>query len=249
LYYNKMENKYLTTEKSSDSTLNPSYVEMAASGFDFVKNITNYNDDIAKSTQDYKDGISQANINIAKLEPIQKKVSTIIAAAQARRNNTLVEKLGLSLAEIQSKYKDCFAEENNQFYDTEIVSTESSYERCTNGYDDDLNGLTDSADPACASVLAAHAANGGAGGSNAGVGSGNSSGGTTTTTGTGGSTTTTTTTYSCKGTLSSSRQLTAALTSIGRTGRQSCGALPQNYCASIKVPAYPNPVSTGCTWK
>ena len=91
---------------------NPDYIPMAVSGYNLTKDMMYYNDDNTKAIQDYKDAIKQAQVNIAALRPIEDQVSTIIKAAQDRRNQRLVGTLGLTLAQIQDKYKDCFAEEN-----------------------------------------------------------------------------------------------------------------------------------------
>jgi len=129
---------------------------MAESGYNLTKDMVYYNDDNTKAIQDYSDAIKQAKVNIAALNPIEAEVSSIIKAAQDRRNQRLVGTLGLTLAQIQDKYKDCFAEENIQFYDADTVTNTGStaVENCNDGIDNDLNGLIDAQDPACQNLSA-----------------------------------------------------------------------------------------------
>jgi hypothetical protein len=155
LYFNNITQKYLSTETSTDLVPNPDYVPMAESGYNLTKDMVYYNDDNTKAIQDYSDAIKQAKVNIAALNPIEAEVSSIIKAAQDRRNQRLVGTLGLTLAQIQDKYKDCFAEENIQFYDADTVTNTGStaVENCNDGIDNDMNGLIDAKDPACQSVI------------------------------------------------------------------------------------------------
>lgn len=156
LYFKNITNMYLDTETSIGINKNPNYVPMAQDGYDMTKDIVYYNDEITKSTKDYTDSMVQAKINIAKLEPIKAEVSTIIKAAQDRRNNLLVTILGLPLATIQTQYATCFAEENIQFYDADALMNagNTTVENCTDGLDNDLNGLIDKLDPACPGYVA-----------------------------------------------------------------------------------------------
>jgi len=151
LYFKNITKMYLDTEVSIGINKNPDYVPMAQDGYNLTKDIVSQGDQIAKAIADYTEGIKQAKINIAKLNPIKNEVSAIIKAAQDRRNKLLVTKLGLPLAQIQTKYATCFAEENIQFYDADIISKAGNIvtENCTDGIDNDLNGLIDRQDPAC----------------------------------------------------------------------------------------------------
>jgi hypothetical protein len=162
-YFKNMTSMYLDTETSIGETKNPSYMPMAESGLDLTKNINYYNDDITKVTQEYKDAIAQAKINIAKLEPIKAEVSQIIQAAQARRDANLLLQINkvsqtsgvtLTAAQYKAKYAECLSEEDIKVFDVDqITSGNNNTENCRNGIDDDLNGLVDAQDPACNSVL------------------------------------------------------------------------------------------------
>lgn len=173
-YFKKMTSKYIehedraiilpTTDASGNITnsgdLNPAYIPMAQTGLDLVKNISTYDDDISKAKQDYIDSMTQAKVNISKLEEIKTEVSKIILAAQARRDARLVDILKkestdngtpiLTAAQYKTKYAACLDEENIQVYDADTITNMNlDTERCFNGIDDDLNGLVDSKDPAC----------------------------------------------------------------------------------------------------
>lgn len=89
LYFKNVTKKYNEKENSSELTPNPAYIPIAEEGYDFTKGITYYSDENIKLTQEYTDAITQAKINIAKLEPIKKEVSGIIQAAQDRRKLAL----------------------------------------------------------------------------------------------------------------------------------------------------------------
>lgn len=165
IYFKSMKSKYLEREDLSSLDPNPAYIQMAESGLDLTKNITYYNDDITKATISYNDAINQAKVNIAKLEPIKEEVSQIIRAAQARRDARLLEQLArqsatsdnpmlnpmLTPAQYKTKYASCLDEENIQFYDEDTIMNTggADFERCTNGIDDDLDGLVDTKDPDC----------------------------------------------------------------------------------------------------
>jgi len=175
LYFNNMTSMYNESEsKTLDITKdkNPGYIPMAQSGLDLTKNITYYAEDIAKLTQEYKDGIATANVNIAKLEPIKAEVSAIITAAQGRRDANLLKILNtkdaktvklmdtdkngtVTAEEYQKYYANCIAEENMNFFDANTImeTATSEAERCFDGIDNDLNRLIDAADPACKGVL------------------------------------------------------------------------------------------------
>ena len=155
LYFKNITKKYIENEKTSALVENKQYIPMAEAGLDLTKNITFYNDDIIEATNNYNEAIAQAKINIAKLEPIKTEVSGIIKTAQDRRNKRLVDILGISLEQIQDTYATCFAEENIQFYDADTITNMGSVDekRCSNGIDDDYDGLVDENDPDCNSTI------------------------------------------------------------------------------------------------
>lgn len=151
-YFKNMTSFYISEpNETSAQVKNSSYVPMAEAGFDLTKNILYYNDDVEKAKVDYNNAISQARVNIAKLEPIKSEVSGIIKTAQDRRNKELVTTLGLTLEQIKAKYKTCFEEENIQFYDADKITAmgNSNEENCSDGIDNDLDGLVDTKDSDC----------------------------------------------------------------------------------------------------
>ena len=92
VYFKNMTSPYLEREdrsinKATDA--NPEYIPMAASGLDITKDILYYNNQTIKTNINLNDGIKQAKVNIAKLEPIRDEVSGIIKAAQDRRKANL----------------------------------------------------------------------------------------------------------------------------------------------------------------
>ncbi len=173
LYFKNMTTKYIDTEISIEKDLNPAYVEMAESGFDLTKNIIYYNDDIRNATKEYVDAIAQAKINIAKLNPIKSEVSGIIKDAQDRRDTNLIKQINeeairtnrkdakgnayvLTPAEYNKEYASCLTEENIQVFDPEDITKRGSVieENCSDGIDNDLNGLVDNKDPKCPGYVA-----------------------------------------------------------------------------------------------
>lgn len=168
-YFKKMTNRYIEHENKPVAESNPAYVPMAESGFEFTKNIVSYGDDTIKAQNDYADAIAQAKINIAKLDPIKSEVSAIIKTAQDRRDANLVRMLNeeavrtgrkdnngkayvLTPAEYKKEYAGCLDEENIQVFDVEdAVGTneQRGEEACSDGIDNDLDGLIDSKDPDC----------------------------------------------------------------------------------------------------
>ncbi|MFA7000208.1 MAG: hypothetical protein WC241_03785 [Candidatus Paceibacterota bacterium] len=166
VYFNNMTREYDDTETSIGIKKNPSYVPMAQSGLDLTKDMLFYNDQISQKTQDYTDAVAQAKINIAKLQPIRDEVSGIIKAAQERRDANLVKILNneaqrtggkvLTKAQYDAKYASCLAEEDIQVFDADGILGRGSKveENCTDGIDNDLNGLTDANDPACPNYVA-----------------------------------------------------------------------------------------------
>lgn len=162
LYFKKMTNVYTDTEKSIGLIPNDNYIKMAQGGFDLTKDIVYYDDETTKVKKDYTDAITIARVNISKLDPIKNEVSIIIKAAQARRDAKLLIEVrkkpeydGLTDDKAKAKYlndyKECFAEENIQFYDADKITAMGSAneENCKDGIDNDMNGLIDKLDPAC----------------------------------------------------------------------------------------------------
>lgn len=200
LYFKKMTNRYIEKENEPVRTLNPAYIPMAESGFEFTKNIVNYSEDVIKAQNDYADAISQTKTNLAKLEPIRERVSEIIKAAQDRRNKNLlniinekVDKMvaeckatqtqcdndtenlkqcqaeynecvsaavkytggSKNIADIKKDYAKCFEEEDIKVFDVEDIvgsNEQRGKEACSDGVDNDLDGLIDSKDPDCGAV-------------------------------------------------------------------------------------------------
>lgn len=91
LYFNNITSPYFENELTSKKVENTGYIPMAESGLDLTKNMLYYNDDIETISQEYRDSIAMAKINIAKLEPIKAEVSEIIKAAQDRRTEELLK--------------------------------------------------------------------------------------------------------------------------------------------------------------
>lgn len=169
MYFKKMTNRYIEYENRPVSEPNPAYIEMAESGFEFTKNIVSYADDTNNAQIDYADAISKAKINIAKLDPIKNEVSLIIKKAQDRRDKNLIKILNeesertgrknakgepyvLSEAEYKKEYKNCLNEEDIQVFDVEDMiglNEKRSEEACSDGVDNDLDGLIDSKDSDC----------------------------------------------------------------------------------------------------
>ncbi len=91
LYFNNVTKEYVEVESEPANTYkNPSYMPMAAGGYDLTKDIIFYDNEIYKSKQEYSDSVAQAKINISKLESIRTEVSKIIVAAQNRRDANLL---------------------------------------------------------------------------------------------------------------------------------------------------------------
>lgn len=154
-YFKKMTDKYIEQENKTldiNTDLNPAYVPMAESGFSFTSNILNYYNDSVDAQSTYTSAISQAKINVAKLEPIKQEVSKIISDAQNRRYKKLADLENTTVENIKTKYKSCFDEENIKFYDADSITSENEYrstEACSDGIDNDLDGLADNKDPDC----------------------------------------------------------------------------------------------------
>ena len=114
LYFKNMTSKYLEYEnRPLDMNLdkNPAYIPMSEAGLNLTKDIVYYNDEVSKSIADYKDTITQTQLNISKLEPIKVEVSQIIKAAQDRRDAKLLEKIKKDKCD--AEYKQCTTAVNN----------------------------------------------------------------------------------------------------------------------------------------
>lgn len=161
-YFKKMTNRYIEHENKPVAELNTAYIPMAESGFEFTKNIVSYADDTINAQNDYASTISSAKINIAKLDPIKNEVSLIIKEAQDRRDANLTKILNeeaqrsgekvLTPAAYRAKYKGCLDEENIQVFDIEDIvgsNEKRGEEACSDGVDNDLDGLIDSKDSDC----------------------------------------------------------------------------------------------------
>ena len=169
VYFTTMNRPYNDTETSIGVDPNPSYIPMAQNGVDLVKDISYYNDDYNQKITDYETAIDQEKTNIAKLQPIRDEVSGIIKDAQKRRDDNLIAILKdeairtggnvLTAAEYKKKYASCLSEENIQVFDADGILGRGTKEaeNCTDGIDNDLNGLTDAQDPACKSYIQAQA--------------------------------------------------------------------------------------------
>ncbi len=165
-----MQKQFIESEpKPIDPTtdINPGWLPMSSEGLDLTKDILSYNDNVTNTASEYKDGIVKANANIAKLTLIKKEVGKIILEAQGRRNAALLKILNdeaalngtpvLTQAQYLDKYKSCLKEEEVIYYDDlPIVDASGGDEttRCTDGLDNDLNGLIDNMDPACKNYTA-----------------------------------------------------------------------------------------------
>ncbi|NVN96665.1 hypothetical protein HXX01_00185 [Candidatus Nomurabacteria bacterium] len=152
-----MQKEYIENEATYDLTPNPAYLKMSQEGLNITKDIVSYDEKIKALDSQYRSDIIDANTNIKKLELIKDRVSAIILAAQKRRNDNRAEIIKKYNETNDTKiteadYYKCAKEENVAFYeDTDIFTTlKGGEERCTDGIDNDLNGLVDSADPACA---------------------------------------------------------------------------------------------------
>jgi len=176
LYFNNLTSKYLEREDrivdiTKDTDYNSAYIPMASAGYGFTKDIRTYSDDNEEAISDYTEAVTQAKINIAKLQPIQIEVSKIIKAAQNRRDEAYLKILNdesvrtgrkdgngnpyvLTLDKYKEIYSSCLDEENISFFDAEDLSESSNSvgERCFDGIDNDFDKLIDNKDPDCDNV-------------------------------------------------------------------------------------------------
>lgn len=164
-----MQNEYIDHESTGieldangNKVKNPAYLPMAQAGLEITKDMLSYDEETSAAIQDYKDSIAEANSNVSKLEQIKQQVKVIVEAAQARRQAKLLDILAkegnnLTEAQYKAKYKECLDEEKVVYYDeNQIISNEQgrSETRCSDGIDNDLNGLIDSNDPNCPNYVA-----------------------------------------------------------------------------------------------
>jgi hypothetical protein len=156
-----MQKQFIEKEDTSEQLPNSAWLPMASDGLNITKDIVSYSTDIAQTAQNYKDDIIQENTNISKLNVIKDQVSVIIKAAQKRRDDNLLKILAaeatrngtpvLTAAQYKAKYAACLDEENIVFYEDTAIMNNLGGEagRCSDGIDNDLNGLVDAKDPAC----------------------------------------------------------------------------------------------------
>lgn len=154
-----MQRQYLEREDTYALTPNPSYLAMSSEGLNITKDIVSYNDKTSELIGQYKSDIIDANTNIKKLELIKDQVSAIIVAAQKRRDENRTKILedynkNNNTNITPAQYNECIKEEKVSFYeDTDIFNKfNGGAERCTDGIDNDLDGLIDSKDPDCSGV-------------------------------------------------------------------------------------------------
>lgn len=157
-----MQKQFLEYENLIQTYQNPDWLPMVSEGLDITKNIVSYNDDIVTAANGYRDAIVKANSNINKLTLIKNEVSSIIQAAQKRRDASVLKTLAeeaarnrtplLTEAQYKAKYATCFAEEDIVYYDDLSIMGDTGGDeslRCNDGIDNDLDGLIDELDPDC----------------------------------------------------------------------------------------------------
>ena len=149
LYFKNITSMYLEKENKSidiEKDKNPEYVPMAESGYDMTKDIMFYKDETNQKVEEYKAAITQAKVNIAKLQPIRDEVSGIIKAAQDRRKvqldkliNQPNEQPKLECASVQDT---CLKKLGAD--DTNTVITEKMHDTCLAEYNTCINDKTKS---------------------------------------------------------------------------------------------------------
>ncbi len=118
IYFNNITQKYLLHEDRDlilpptiPNDLNPDYVPMAQEGYDLTKDIVTYATDTQQSILDYTNSMKQAQINVAKLQPIKDEVGAIIKDAQDARNARMLTQINLlntqTLANCQTAFDQC----------------------------------------------------------------------------------------------------------------------------------------------
>lgn len=156
-----MQTQFFYREDIEGKIENKGYLEIATAATPILKEIKQYESDIADLTEEAKDNIIEADNNLYKLEKIKEEVSKIIKAAQARRDAEMIRILNeesnrsglpiLTEADYKNKYAECLENENIVFYDDLDIMKDgtSSQERCNDGLDNDWDGLVDGDDPDC----------------------------------------------------------------------------------------------------
>ncbi len=105
-----LQKEFFEKENSSDLIKNPSYLPMAEEGLSITKNILSYDQSIKDTSSEYKDEITEANLNIGKLNAIRSEVSKIIKIAQDRRDANLIKILNDETIRVcNSRYADCMS--------------------------------------------------------------------------------------------------------------------------------------------
>lgn len=85
-YFVAFNNKYGSQSPMNNYT-SGKYLEMAQSGTEITKNITQYDEKVTESTTTYQDNIKTSCLNIYKLNKIKDEVNVIVKAAQKRRDD------------------------------------------------------------------------------------------------------------------------------------------------------------------
>ena len=166
-----MQKQYIESEPkiiNPETDTNPDYLPMAADGYNLTKDMVAENSTLVANYATYKQSIIDASSNIDKLAVIKKQVDAIIIDAQSRRNVALLKLLNdnaianntapLTEAQYDAKYATCLKGETVTYYDDlslpDDIMGGDAETRCTDGIDNDLNGLIDAQDPACANYKA-----------------------------------------------------------------------------------------------
>lgn len=154
--------EYFTHENSPERITNTAYVPVGKVAYPIAGQIVQYDEDINDKTYQYRDSIATVQAGVYELEKIKKEVDAIILKAQKRRDERMIEILNaeaqktggdlLTKDEYEDVYADCLDTEKIVFYDDlSIFNDKSSTEdRCSDGLDNDFDGLTDTYDPDCA---------------------------------------------------------------------------------------------------
>lgn len=156
-----MQTQFFYREDVEGQIENTAYLDVATTATPVIKQIKQYETDIADLTEEAKDNIIEADNNVYKLDKIKDEVSKIIKAAQARRDTEMIrilneeaERTGLPVlteASYKNKYAECLENENITFYDDLDIMRDgtSAQERCNDGLDNDWDELVDGDDPDC----------------------------------------------------------------------------------------------------
>lgn len=164
LYTKKMRTEFIEDESTSILKENKSYLSILDEAYSFTNKMYEDDENINDAISEYKDSIAQAQSNTSRLNLIRSEVSKIIKDAQDRRNANLIEilkkeairenrKEPLTEAQYKEEYKECLEEEDILYFnENDIVKnsdTDIEKERCTDGIDNDLDGLVDKKDTDC----------------------------------------------------------------------------------------------------